>query len=81
MTSLEKFKRLIELENKKLRVTTSDGKVYRCVAESPAEGEEDWAYNFISPDYPTKYFILECNFIEHIEEISQEEWTRHPHAN
>ena len=29
--------------------------------------EDDWAYDFISPDFPTKYFILECNFIERIE--------------
>ena len=76
MTSIEKFKRLIELDDKnvKAKITTTAGEVYYCILDSPAEGEDDWAYHFISPDCPTHYFILECNFIEKIEEISEEEW-------
>ena len=58
-------------------MTTANGATYYCVIDSPAEGEDEWAYHFISPDYPTKYFILECEFIENIEEISEEEWQQH----
>lgn len=79
MTSLEKFNWLIELEKKyaKIKITTVRGEIYYCKVDCPAEDEEDWAYIFISPDYPTKYFILECNFIDQIEEISEDEWQRH----
>lgn len=79
MTSLEKFNWLIELETAKhkVKITTVRGETYYCKVDSPAEGEDDWAYHFISPDYPTKYFILECNFIDRIEEISEDEWQRH----
>lgn len=79
MTSIEKFNRLIELEVKdiKAKITTSRGEVYYCKVEYPAEDEEDWAYSFFTPDYPTHYFILNCNFIEKIEEISETEWQNH----
>ncbi len=79
MTSIEKFNRLIELEVKesKVKITTVRGDVYYCKPNCPAEDEEDWAYSFFTPDYPTHYFILECNFIEKIEEISEEEWENH----
>lgn len=79
MTSLEKFNLLIEMETKecKVKVTTVRGDVYYCIVECPAEEEKDWAYHFISPDYPTKYFILSCNFIEKIEEVREDEWARH----
>ena len=79
MTSLEKFNLLLELEKKdsKIKIATAEGAIYYCKLRCPAEDEEDWAYVFISPDYPTKYFILECNFIEHIEEITEEEWAKH----
>lgn len=79
MTSDEKFKYLLALNDKasKIKVTTANGATYYCVIDSPAEGEDEWAYHFISPDYPTKYFILECEFIENIEEISEEEWQQH----
>lgn len=79
MTSLEKFKQLLDFDrqNAKLKITTERGEVYFCQLDSPAEGEEDWAYHFISPDFPTKYFILECDFISEIEEISDEEWQVH----
>ena len=79
MTSIEKFKLLIELDDAdaKVKITTVCGDVYYCKLDSPAEGEDDWAYHFISPDYPTKYFILECNFIERIEAISEDEWQQH----
>ena len=79
MTSLEKFNRLIEIEcgTGKAKITTVRGDTYYCRVHCPAESEDDWAYQFISPDFPTKYFIMECNFIERIEEISDEEWKRH----
>lgn len=83
MTSIEKFNRLIELEveNRKVKITTVRGDVYYCKVEYPAEDEEDWAYSFFTPDYPTQYFILECNFIEKIEEISEQEWKEHLKLN
>lgn len=83
MTSIEKFNRLIELEvgNRKVKITTVRGDVYYCKVEHPAEDEEDWAYSFFTPDYPTHYFILECNFIEKIEEISEREWQEHLKGN
>ena len=76
MTSAEKFKQLLELDSKnaKVKITTVRGDIYHCMVDSPAEGEDDWAYHFISPDFPTKFFILECNFIENIEELNEEEW-------
>ena len=79
MTSIEKFKLLIKLDDAaaKVKITTIRGEVYYCKLDNPAEGEDDWAYHFISPDYPTKYFILECNFIERIEKITDAEWQRH----
>jgi len=79
MTDIEKFELLLELEDKasKAKITTTNGETYYCKIDNPAEGEDDWAYHFISPDFPTKYFILECNFIDKIEEISEEEWQRH----
>ena len=79
MTSIEKFKRLIELDDKnvKAKITTTAGEVYYCILDSPAEGEDDWSYHFISADYPTHYFILECNYIERIEEITDAEWQEH----
>lgn len=79
MTSSEKMDILIALDDKnaKAKITTVRGETYYCIVDSPAEGEPDWAYHFISPDFPTKYFILECNFIERIEEISDAEWQAH----
>lgn len=79
MTSIEKFNRLIELEVKdsKVKITTTRGDVYYCKLHCPAEDEEDWAYSFITPDYPTHHIILNCNFMEKIEEISEQEWVNH----
>ena len=79
MTSLEKFNFLVELEKKdtRIKVTTFDGSLYYCKLHCPAEDEDDWAYIFVSPDFPTHYFILECNFIERIEEITEAEWQSH----
>lgn len=76
MTSSEKMDMLLDLDrkNRKVKITTIRGEIYRCKMHCPAEDEDDWAYQFITPDYPTKYFILECNFIERIEEISDDEW-------
>ena len=79
MTSADKFDMLLGLDkrNKKAKITTVRGDVYHCQPLHFAEDEDDWAYDFFSPDYPTKYFILECSFIERIEEISDAEWQRH----
>ena len=79
MTSSEKFELLLALDKKKrkVKITTVRGDVYHCKLNNFAEDEDDWAYHFISPDFPTKFFILECNFIKNIEELSEEEWQRH----
>ena len=79
MNSSEKFDLLLALDKKKskVKITTTHGDVYFCKLDNFAEDEDDWAYHFISPDFPTKYFILECNFIERIEEITDAEWQRH----
>ena len=76
MTSSEKFDLLLALdkEKRKVKITTVRGDVYRCKLNNFAEDEDDWAYHFISPDFPTKFFILECKFIESIEELSEDEW-------
>jgi len=57
--------------------TTINGDVYYCEPQCPAEDEEDWAYSFFTPDYPTHYFIMECNFIAKMEEVSYKEWIQH----
>lgn len=79
MNSLEKFNRLIEFEiaGRKAKITTVRDEVYYCKPLHVAEDEEDWAYSFFTPDYPTHYFILECNFIKRIEEITEDEWQTH----
>lgn len=79
MTSLEKISLLLDLDKrkKKAKITTIHGKTYYCKLLHFAEDENDWAYDFFSPDFPTKYLILECNFIDKIEEISEGEWQQH----
>ena len=79
MTSEEKMDILLALDKKdsKVKITTVRGDIYYCKLNNFAEDEEDWAYHFISPDYPTHYFIMECNFMAEIEEISEEEWQKH----
>ena len=79
MTSDDKFKYLMDLDNRnaKVKITTRHGDVYYCKVDSPAEGEDDWAYHFFTPDYPAHYVILECNFIAQIEEITEEQWQHH----
>ncbi len=79
MTSAEKMDILLDLDKRdsKVKITTVHGDVYYCKLNNFAEDEEDWAYHFISPDYPTHYFIMECNFIANLEEISEEEWQKH----
>ena len=79
MTSIEKFNKLIQLEvqEAKVKITTINGDVYYCKLQCPAEDEADWAYSFFTPDYSTHHFIMECNFIAQIEEISEGEWKKH----
>ena len=79
MTSSEKMDILIDLNKRKGKaiITTVHGETYYCKPLHFAEDENDWAYDFFTPDYPTKYFILECNFIKQIEEISEDEWQQH----
>ena len=69
--SITLFKKLMYYDNQKskLKIKTKDGKIYRCKLQSPAEGEEDLAYHIETLDDPPKYFILECNFIDAIEEL------------
>ncbi len=79
MKSIDKFNWLLELESKerKIQITTIQGNKYYCKPHSPAEDEDDWAYVFYTPDYPSHYFILNCNFISEISEITDEDWLRH----
>ena len=79
MTDLENFNKLIELEKSrsKIKLITKQGDVYYCEIHCPSEGDDELAYIFVSPDYPTKYFILDCDFIDTIEEINDDEWKRH----
>ena len=79
MNSLEKFNVIVSLDKRKAKakIKTIKGEIYYCKPLHFAEDENDWAYSFFSPDYSTKYFILECNFIEQIEEISDDEWKQH----
>ena len=79
MTSLEKFNQLVEIDQKKgkAKITTVRGEVYYCKPLGFAEDEDDWAYDFFTPDYPTKYFVLDCNFINTIEEVDEDEWKQH----
>ena len=75
MTSLEKMKLLMEYQKKgaKLKITTIDGSVFNCKLYCPAEDEEDWAYDIITLEDPPRFYTLECNFIETIEEIGDSE--------
>jgi len=79
MTSSEKLDVLLDLDrrNAKVKITTIQGDIYQCKLSGFAEDEDDWAFHFVSPDFPTKYFILECNFIAAIEEITEEQWLAH----
>ena len=79
MTSSEKFDILLDMDRRKAKakITTVRGETYYCKPLHFAEDEDDWAYDFFTPDYPTHYFILECNYIERIEEITDAEWQEH----
>lgn len=79
MTESEKFNLLVNFQcgKAKARITTIRGDVYHCRLLGQCEDTDDWAYEFYSPDYPTKFFALNCDFIESIKEISDEEWQRH----
>ena len=71
MTSSEKMDILLELDKKKslVKITSVRGEIYFCRLRCPAEDEEDWAYDIITLEDPPRNFILECNYIESIEEI------------
>ena len=79
MTSIEKFNKLIELEvkDRRVKITTVRGNIYYCKLHCPAEDEGDFAYSFVTPDYPTRHIILNCDFIAEIEEISEKKWEEH----
>ena len=72
MTSLEKMKYLIELEKRgsAVKVVTIKGDEHICILNGIAEDEEDWAYHFITVNNPTNRFILECDYIKSIEELT-----------
>lgn len=82
MNSSEKLDVLLDLDrrNAKAKITTIQGDIYYCELSGFAEDEDDWAFHFISPDFPTKHFILECNFIAKIKEIADDEWQGHLRA-
>ena len=71
MSSIEKMKLLMEIQRRhaNVKITTIRDEVYFCKLHSPAEDEEDWAYQIVTLDKPPKYFILECNYIKSIEEL------------
>ena len=79
MTESEKFKLLAKFQHEKVkvRITTVENVVYHCKLLGQCEDSDAWAYEFYSPDYPTKFFAFNCNFIAEIEELSEEEWQRH----
>lgn len=79
MTEAEKFSLLVKFqcEKSKVRITTVENAVYHCKLLGQCEDGDEYAYEFFSPDYPTKFFALDCDFIERIEAISEDEWQQH----
>ena len=75
MSSSDILDILMEYDKKKakLKITTIDGSVFNCKLHCPAEDEEDWAYDIITLDNPSRFYTLECNFIETIEKIADSE--------
>ncbi len=75
MNSSDIFDILMEYDRKKtkLKIKTKDGEVYKCKLRCFAEDEEDWAYCIDTLENPSRGFVLECNFIETIEEIIDSE--------
>ena len=71
MTSSEKMDILLELDRKKslVKITSVRGEIYFCRLRCPAEDEEDWAYDIITLEDPPRFYTIECNYIESIEEI------------
>ena len=76
MTESEKFNLLVKFQHEKVKVkiTTVENAVYRCKLLGQCEDSDAWAYEFYSPDYQTKFFAFNCNFIAEIEELKEEEW-------
>lgn len=62
---------LLELDKKRslVKITSVRGEIFYCKLRCPAEDEEDWAYHIVTLEDPPRNFILECNYIESIEEI------------
>ena len=73
MKSLEKFKLLVHLEKKHavLKITTIRDEQFICKLRGVAEGEEDWAYHIETLEDEPHLYILECNYIKSIEELTQ----------
>ena len=76
MTESEKFNALVNLQRgrAKAKITTIEHAVYRCRLLGQCEDSDAWAYEFYSPDSPTKFFALNCDSIIKIEELSEDEW-------
>lgn len=76
MTESEKFNVLVKFQRgrAKAKITTVEHTVYRCQLLGQCEDGDAWAYEFYSPDSPTKFFALNCDSIIKIEELSEEEW-------
>ena len=71
MTSSEKMDILLALDKKKslVKITSVRGEVHFCRLTGFAEDEEDWAYHIITLEDPPRFYTIECNYIESIEEI------------
>lgn len=79
MTKSAKFNLLVKFQcqRAKVKIITIDHNVYCCKLLGQCEDSDALAYEFYSPDYPTKFFALNCDFITEIEELSEDEWQRH----
>ena len=75
MTSVEKMKMLIDIQRRgnlaKIRTLDGDTVLYKLC--SPAEDEDDWAYDVITVGNKSEHYTIECDFISSIEELSVED--------
>ncbi len=71
MTSSEKMDLLLDLQRRKklVKIITIKGEEIFCKLHCPAEDEDDWAYDVITLESPSRYLTLECDYIKSIEEI------------
>ena len=75
MTSLEKIRKLREIQQRKnlARIITVENEDWLCKPIRFAEDEEDWAYDVkVLNDPAFEYVVLEGCFIKSIEEVPQQ---------